>query len=682
MTEALAASPLVRAVALALVEFVWQGAAVGLAVALVLFALRRASAQMRYVVACLGLAAMAIAPVLTAAAYFEDGAGPTRASVIRTGISRTTSAGPAADSADARMLQPEPRDPFRGWLEPRLPLVILIWSVGVLLMAAHMFVGWIRVRRIRRTATPLEPRRWPERVRVLAGRCRVTRRVRLLVSSLVDVPAVIGFVRPAILVPASALSGLSADFLEAILLHELAHVRRRDYLVNVVQCVVEVLLFYHPAVWWVSQQIRREREHCCDDFAASRCADQVTYARALTSLEELRIPATRLAVGAAGGDLLARIRRLIAPETVTHERLSGGFAMSVVFTLALLALTLPIGSLSLAAEPPPEQTTVLPAPAVQPAPAASSSTAQPASPRAAATPRPAPSIVPRASAAVPANPAEIAPVAPQAQTGTASLAGVVRDQTGAVIPGVNVALTRSTSEPARTGTTDARGEFAIGDLAAGTYELTVSQRGFRTGRSTVDLMAGQDRRIDVLLNVGSLTETVTVSSPASSGRAGTAVRQPPVNPQTAADYFDAARAYYEQGQFAVATNMTQRAIELLRSAAPETGLTGSPASQPPVAAGSPAAPLRVGGNIMAPRKIRHVPPIYPADAFAAGVEGVVVIEAIIGTDGTVRDATVVKSVPMLEEAALGAVRLWQFTPTKLNGVPIEVVMTVAVNFSR
>ena len=215
----------------------------------------------------------------------------------------------------------------------------------------------------------------------------------------------------------------------------------------------------------------------------------------------------------------------------------------------------------------------------------------------------------------------------------------------------------------------------------GTYELTVSQPGFRTGRSTIDLAAGQDRRIDVHLIIGSLTEAVTVSSAASSGRPAT-VREPPANPQTATEYFDAARAYYEQGQFSVATNMTRRAIELLTSAAPETGLTTSPASQPPVASGSPAAPLRVGGNVTPPRKIRHVPPIYPADAVAAGVEGEVVIEAVIATDGTVKDASVLKSVPMLEEAALGAVRLWQFTPTKLNGVAVEVVITVAVKFER
>ena len=352
MTETLAASPLVRAIALALIEFVWQGAAIGLATALVLFFLRTASAPLRYIVACAGLAAMTLAPLVTAAGYLREERNPAHVRATVGMASPETLAIPD-DPTLSVAAGLEPRLLFRSWVEPRLPLVMVVWCSGVLLMSAHLLGGWLRVRRIRGSATLLERSRWPERVAAMAGRFRVTRRVRLLVSSVVDVPAVIGCVRPAILVPASALSGLSPLYLEAILLHELAHVRRGDYLVNVGQCVVEVLLFYHPAVWWVSNQIRREREHCCDDIAASLCADQVTYARALTSLEELRIAMPRLAVGAAGGDLLARIRRLVEPDRVSSPRLSGGLAMSVVFTLALLAVTVPIGSSSVAAERPP-----------------------------------------------------------------------------------------------------------------------------------------------------------------------------------------------------------------------------------------------------------------------------------------------------------------------------------------
>ena len=126
-----------------------------------------------------------------------------------------------------------------------------------------------------------------------------------LESTLVEVPMVIGWLRPVILLPVAATTGLSSEQLEAILAHELAHVARRDYLVNLLQSVVETLLFYHPAVWWVSNQIRVEREHCCDDIAVAVSGNVLVYARALTELEELRgrSPAPSLALGGDGGAL-------------------------------------------------------------------------------------------------------------------------------------------------------------------------------------------------------------------------------------------------------------------------------------------------------------------------------------------------------------------------------------------
>src|SRR5438045_2418615 len=123
----------------------------------------------------------------------------------------------------------------------------------------------------------------------LAARLRVNRPVRLLQSALVHVPAVLGCVRPVILLPASALTGLTPLQLEALLAHELAHVRRYDYLVNLVQSVIETLLFYHPAVWWISARVRDEREHCCDDLAVAVCGDPHFYASALLSMERLRV---------------------------------------------------------------------------------------------------------------------------------------------------------------------------------------------------------------------------------------------------------------------------------------------------------------------------------------------------------------------------------------------------------
>jgi TonB family protein len=140
---------------------------------------------------------------------------------------------------------------------------------------------------------------------------RLARPVRVLVAAAGESPAVIGWLRPAILLPAATLLNLTPDQLEAVLAHELAHIRRQDYLVNLLQVVAETLLFYHPAVWWVSARMRHERELCCDDLAVRSCGDALCYARALTRLERLRLTAPAMAMGSNGGSMLYRIQRLM-----------------------------------------------------------------------------------------------------------------------------------------------------------------------------------------------------------------------------------------------------------------------------------------------------------------------------------------------------------------------------------
>ena len=154
---------------------------------------------------------------------------------------------------------------------------------------------------------------WQERLRALAGRLRVSRPVTMLESCLAETPAVVGYLRPAILIPAGLLTGLPPEQVEAILLHELAHIRRHDYAVNVLQTLVEGLLFYHPAVWWVSGVIRAERENCCDDVVVAVVGDARGYAAALAELEWRR-SVGQPALAARGGNLLRRIRRLLEPE--------------------------------------------------------------------------------------------------------------------------------------------------------------------------------------------------------------------------------------------------------------------------------------------------------------------------------------------------------------------------------
>ena len=158
---------------------------------------------------------------------------------------------------------------------------------GVVALTLRLLGGWLLVRRLTRQARPLAGP-CDEVLARLARALRIRRAVRLLESSLVQVPMVIGGLRPMILLPIAALTGLPPGQLEALLAHELAHIRRHDYLVNLVQSAIEVLLFYHPAAWWASRVIRAEREHCCDDLAVRACGDRLTYARALAAMEGLR----------------------------------------------------------------------------------------------------------------------------------------------------------------------------------------------------------------------------------------------------------------------------------------------------------------------------------------------------------------------------------------------------------
>ena len=307
--------------------------------------------------------------------------------------------------------------------------------------------------------------------------------MRVLESRLVRVPAVIGWCRPVLLLPASALAGLTAVQLEAIIAHELAHIRRHDYLINGLQSVIETVLFYHPAVWWLSGRIREEREHCCDDVAVAACGDAVAYGRALADLDELRQTEGALVIAANGGSLTRRIQRLVS-----------------------------------------------------------------------------------------------APV-PPSRGGLAAL----------VFCGLAIAVACSSVE--------------------GPSELP----------------------------------------PAESSDTLTGTAAPP------------------EGDAPV--RRTLRSTD-------STSTDPNPAVPP-----KPPEPVRVGGDIPAPTKVRDVPPSYPPEAQAARVTGIVLLEALIGVDGRTTVLEVTRSVPMLDESAVAAVEQWEYTPTVVDGVTVPVVMTVTINYT-
>lgn len=343
--EALWEPPVARALGGALAGFVWQGAAIALAVRALLACMERRPAWERYAVACLGLLMMALLPVGT---FWSMLAGET------TGVT-------TGGALESSTLTGGPEVAFTtwvgAWLERLRPWLMSAWLGGVLWLSMRTALAWGQALTLAREGT-----RPPGRivVRALARmmkRTGVSRPVRLLESAIIEVPTVVGLWRPLILVPTSTLAGLSVWQLEAVLAHELAHIRRHDYLVNLLQALVETALFYHPAVWWLSARIREEREHCADDVAVESCGSALLYSRTLATLEQLRTIAPVPAVAANGGSLLLRIQRLLAVPrsgaSLQPWRLAG--SLSVALLVVVLGVTQPAQATGTSSEPPAQK---------------------------------------------------------------------------------------------------------------------------------------------------------------------------------------------------------------------------------------------------------------------------------------------------------------------------------------
>ena len=284
-------TPLTNALAMTLAHFLWEGAAL----ALLLLPFHRAAARIRYPAACTALFAMPLAFGVTFLRLWQEPGNTVRNLVV-------PHLGAAPDAASSPFALTSGVSPIWHWLTP-------LWMAGVAVFYLRSFTGWMAARRMQSTGVLPLNGEWQERFRGLRARAGVTRAVALMESCLTEVPVVIGYFRPVVLLPIGMATGLRTDQVEALLLHELAHIRRHDYLVNVLQSAVEGLLFYHPAVWWVSHVIRTEREHCCDDAVVAQRGDARGYAGALAALETLRAPEAALA--ATGGSLVRRVRRLL-----------------------------------------------------------------------------------------------------------------------------------------------------------------------------------------------------------------------------------------------------------------------------------------------------------------------------------------------------------------------------------
>lgn len=315
------------AVAWALVHFVWQGALLGLASWLLQRLVR--SPQARYITGVVTLAAMLVAFVWTTLNLV-----PARTAWVTT----VTEIEGQFESASLTGHVIEGGAPAASGLPS--DWIVALWALGLLTFATRAAGGWMLARRLTRVGvSPVAP--WVlEQAQELSASMGITRSVRVLLSTRVPAPVLIGWIAPVILLPVTALTGLSSAQVSALLAHELAHVRRYDYLVNLLQTMVEAAFFFHPAVWLISRRVREDRELCCDDLAVQVC-DRLTYVTALSTVASLR--AAPPALAASGGALRSRIARLLGPVEAPLPRAPW---VALVPVLLVLAAAMPVSSTS------------------------------------------------------------------------------------------------------------------------------------------------------------------------------------------------------------------------------------------------------------------------------------------------------------------------------------------------
>jgi beta-lactamase regulating signal transducer with metallopeptidase domain len=344
---------LVQRLGWTLVHFVWQAGIVALLLAILLQMLRNSSPNLRYMIACFALAVVVLLPAITMSLIsvtISDSATdsvPEPVAITSTPITSEKVGNVEVPVMEIRHsvenVTVSPGIPIgeriTKAIEPFLLYVVMCWLMGVFGLSVWQLGGWTQLQRLRRMMVKPVDESLRSKFKELAGILGVHKVVQLMESAFVQAPTSVGWLKPVILLPASVLTGFSADQLEAILAHELAHIKRYDYLVNLLQTVVEILGFYHPAVWWISKKIRVERENCCDDIAVRVSGDSIGYAKILASFEEIQAGQPELAVAANEGDLFRRICRLLGKDSGDSNW--AGWIPSVVTMLLIAAIVMP-----------------------------------------------------------------------------------------------------------------------------------------------------------------------------------------------------------------------------------------------------------------------------------------------------------------------------------------------------
>jgi bla regulator protein BlaR1 len=334
----------INALGWTIIHSLWQGLLIGSMLFLLLFLFRKQNASFRYNLSVFSLAFIMGFSVLTFSLYSRGQnqsvslSGNLTVSVPFEG--KFSSAESSGNNVFRMIFNPITRS-ISDDLSLRFPLITGIWLLGVFIISLRMAGGLFYLRKLRNSGLIRLPEYILSKFENLTFLMKIQRKPKFYKSVLIKVPSVIGYIRPMILLPVSALTYIPVEQLEAIVAHELAHIRRHDWLVNIFQSVMGALYFYHPAVWYIQSVIRKERENCCDDIALKYSGGQLVYIKALASINEIQTSAgyPLLAINSGRNHLLNRVLRILKKgkmKTNFKDKLFAGLLLITATAIILL----------------------------------------------------------------------------------------------------------------------------------------------------------------------------------------------------------------------------------------------------------------------------------------------------------------------------------------------------------
>ncbi len=504
------------------------------------YAARRASASARHLLWISAMVGILVLPVLSRITPAWTAAPP--AVHLRTVVH------PQSNPAEAQPVEAPATVP--------LAAIQSIWMAGAFIVLVRLLAGTVATWRLARTATPIA---LPQLLGGITNQLGIRRAILLIEGTTAAMPMTWGIFRPTILLPGGA-STWPAERLRVVLAHELVHVRRFDYLTQLLSQFACALYWWNPLVWLAAKRLRQERERACDDgvlrlgtFAASYAGHLVDLARALKPVQ----PAWSAAVPMASVSNLEE--RLIALLDHTRNRQPVSRKRAAIALLAAVCIILPLAALKA-----------------------------------------------------------------RAQAAKGSISGTVYDASNGAVPGASVTASNLDTKTKETTITGSAGEYHFRNIPTGRYQVEIKKPGFAVfSRTNVVLAADAAIIFDPKLEIGGIVENVEV--------------------------------------LGTSPNRLQ----------PKPGVSSGPPNR-----------IRIGGNVQATKLISQVKPIYPETAQRQGIEGTVLLHAVIAADGSLLSLGVTNTLadPELAAAAMDAVKQWRYQPTLLNGQPVEVVTTISVNF--